>query len=204
MTKLRLFISLFLYSFTIYRCSSFYEEKEVGNLYIGYNTKIQEAFIGTIHFKPGESQDIVLPNKYDGLRIVDLGGFIGRGVPCSFCVSLNISAFCLETGKKYSTSESYLRTYPSVFGDEIVVHDYFFNITLPKYLLNFQDVIMDVTYRQYTDSDGKIKSEVFRPIYSLTISSDNPTFYTDKEGYLYYKETNEKVTEITYKDVIDP
>ncbi len=164
---------------------------------IGVNTRKNKAFVARIHVEKGDPTDIVLPDTYEGVPVVALGGVFGRGMPCVFDVEISAGSFYPDADRYFDTLTEYLDTAPDMIGDAYEVEEIFFTVTLPAGLQEAKRVNAYVSCAEYDNGDGTTYVKVLRPRISFSISEENGYFYT-KNGKLYDKKTDELIEDLNY------
>lgn len=154
---------------------------------VGYSNIEKRAYIGSIYADDDNCQ-IELPNEYNDIKIKDLGGYFGRGVPCPFSISLKSDFFdneiesCADYGLFLSNYNKY---------DEIIdIHVY---VTLPTYL---EKIVYTSKEVYVANHDNKLIA--YRPLVSFQIDDENKYFYTS-EGKIYYKNNDKLVDGFVYE-----
>lgn len=191
-----LFCGIFL--FCASSCSLFYDLVEENGIAIGYSKVEKNGFISCVEWKTGSPKDIVLPSEYNGFVIKELGGYIGKGYPCPFCVSVNVREIYADADDYFSTDEKYLHDETLSWWDEVEIIDYDFCITLPDKLETLTYIDSSVQVAEYVQEDGTVLAKVIRPTCYFYIAESNKTFYT-QNGCLYYKKNNERAEGFIYR-----
>jgi hypothetical protein len=187
-------ISLFCAS----SCCLFYDMTEENGISIGYSKAERNGFISRVEWQTDKPREIVLPSEYNGLTIRELGGYIGRGYPCPFYVSVNIREIYTDADDYSSTDEKYLYEENLSWWDEVEITDYDFCITLPDELESLTFIDSSVQVAKYVREDGTVSAKVVRPTCYFYISESNKTFYTEN-GCLYYKKNKERAECFIYR-----
>ena len=141
-----------------------------------------------------DCMQISIPDEYNGIPVTQLGGYFGRGVPSPFSINVDM---------RLSENDAYPDTYPSSYSFSSLpagskTKDILFNLYIGKNLKTIEFVDMDC-YNPFFNEAGEVI--YYHPVVYVTCSEENPNFYT-KDGMLYYKNTDELVTEFAYADTV--
>ncbi len=175
--------------------SLFYDDfGEMDGFCIAVNETANCCFVGGYTCTEyAENMEITIPDKYDNKPITRIGGYMGRGVPTPFGISV---------------SELYMNApedseYHSVFCGDIagfdITEDYRvqelpFIVNIGKNIKSIENVNM-VKYYPHINEDGSIT--FYHPVVSIKCSDENKYFYSEN-GKLYNKKTKELITEFEY------
>lgn len=174
-----------------------YQNNAINGFDVAYSEVLDEAFVDTYHWDgTDEAKNIVIPEEYNDMKITALGGYYGRGVPCTFGIELPESyteTLCDEAN--YWTSSWDYEDVGSV--DTVYLN---FNIHLSK---NVEEITLHSldTFREgkYFDGEEYHTKIIIVLLYKFTCDEDNETFYA-KDGKLYYREDDSVVSDILYFD----
>lgn len=135
------------------------------------------CFAADYAWPEGAAEAVIdLPEERDGYRVTELGGYIGRGLPCPFMVDL--------PGDPVLYSESALPA-----GAEI--EDYHLTLNIGRSLAGDENVAMDCYY-----CVGE--NRFVRILTTVNCSGDNPNFYAE-DGRLYRKADDSLVEGFIYR-----
>lgn len=184
--------------------SIFYDHvaNAVDGFNVGYNKTFGYAFLGKYSWDgTEEGMHIVLPETYNGAKVTELGGFCGRGVPTPFGVNV--------------TNEAWEKLCPDMIdyswsfeGNNISQKDIKDdNIAYWRFQLHIGKNVKSITkmsafggvYRTEYEENGETLYRIFILTCYVTCDEQNPVFY-DKDGKLYWRETNMAVEEFCYED----
>lgn len=153
-----------------------WKDGKTDNMYVYYNNFSRICVAGTYSWD-GNTDDmtVIIPDKYENMKINSLGGYYGTGVPVLFFVEI--------PKKLHPTVTSVTESEECIGGTEKAV-TYNFTVKLGKnikYLENF-------CYKEYyEDGDNDV---VYIIEYNYECSEDNKWYYS-KDGKLYNKSTDE-------------
>ena len=185
-------------AFLFCSCSLFYDYVKAGAFGIGYSKIEKSAFIADFDYVLGGENRIVLPSEYKGIKIKTLGGYVGRGVPSPFGVSINDDEINSGAKERYVTDESYLYDENLGWWDETEVINCPLAVVLPEYLETVEFIrLNEVFVGEYVTENGKIKAKIIRPTFYFTIAASNEYFYT-LNGKIYNKKDNLLISGIVY------
>ncbi len=185
----------------LFSCSSctLYEStyaEELGVTF-GYSNVKGDCFVGEIEHSKNSPTEIVLPETFNGLPVVQLGGYVGTGVPSPFGAYCAPDYFPDEYVNPFTCEDEYVKT---LLDERVIleVDNILFKITLPRRLKRIKNTALKlVTGAERTDGGSK-RIKIFRPVYYFEIDEENPYFYTD-DGKLYDKKTNELFFDCIYE-----
>ena len=150
---------------------------------IYYNTHSDKAFVARCEWD-GNSQNMEfdIPDEISGCKVVRFGGYIGKGYPLAFTVSLPQEIGGLQENNSINASQE---------EKEQKAQDLIFTINLGKN-------VNELYYRGYSDgsiysyasADGS-QTAFYKVSYNYVCGEDNPTFYS-RDGVLYYKSNDQK------------
>ncbi len=166
-----------------------YQADENG-IQICYSELENNAFIGSVSLESEETEEIILPNEYNGIPITVLGGYFGRGVPTPFNVIFDSPH---EEGKGFITWND--ETDDSF--KDATIHDLTLSLILPKNLKSIDYVEKYVHGVELTNEDGTTHAEIYRVRLCLSIDENNAYFYSE-DGKLYDRKTNQLINEFIY------
>lgn len=142
----------------------------------------------------GESDHmtVVIPDRYNGIKVKRLGGYLGRGYPMPFGISvepqLPDGAQEIEYDYVYETSYDYLTDGTYTF-DDVIYYD--FELRIGRYVSDI-DTYKYITVYEY---DGKRIACCVRV--SVTCDEKNLSYYA-KDGKLYRRGTRSLVDDFIY------
>ncbi len=172
-------ISIFFFAMcSLSSCSLSYRIDTLDQYDICYSNK--NAFIGYVTYNL-DTTDIYLPSEYNGVKVEELGGYYGRGVPTPF--------FLGYSGIEYGFSIKL-----NDINDEATIIETKINIYLPKYLKKCAYIEQIVSGVTINDHDI-----VYVARCNYYIDSENEYFYTNN-GKLYNKSDNTLVENLIYQD----
>ena len=197
MKKLFACLLCFLTCLTFSGCSLLfhYQYDAVDNFYFGYSEILKEAFVASYHWDETDAaKNIVIPEKYNGVKVTALGGYTGRGAPCDFCV-LPPKSYEDSFGVNQWAVSGMYEHIESV--DTIYLN---FDLHISKNIEQIKAHALDLFY-EGTYFDGKTyhTKVIVVMLFRVTCDEDNKTFYAE-EGKLYYRKNNELVSDILYFD----
>lgn len=164
------------------------ESTTVDNLWIEIN-KLQNRCFASGYEYDGteEGRQITIPDEYNGIPVVKLGGFVGTGVPSPFCILLSYYMNAEEGSEWYGVyHESLTADYP--------VENIVFSLHIGKNIKEMDFLDMD-TYYPHVNEDGSIL--FYHPVVEVTCSEENPYYYAE-DGKLYEKTTDKLVDVFDY------
>ena len=192
----------FIICLTFTGCSMLYKHQNdaIDNFDVGYSKVLRKAFAAAYNWDgTDEAKSIVIPEEYDGMKIIALGGYTGRGYPCGFGIDIDdsyLNELCSEANE-WGLSNIY-KDIESV--DTIYLS---FDIHISKNVEEITDHLLNFFYSgYYVDYADGGKSElkmVIVPLYSFTCDEDNEAFYA-QDGKLYRKRDDKLVSDIMYYD----
>lgn len=172
--------------FSLTACSLFYDFEHVDCFGIGYSKREKNAFISSCRWDGDrDNMTFIIPDDYNGIKIRDLGGYFGRGVPCPFGISVNTEEVT------FVSSET--------FGDD----DYeslVFTVVLGKSISNVKYVVGKNYFGTNTQNENGeyISDTLYKVVYYFEVSPENPTFYSEN-GKLYNKSDGSLIDEFFYE-----
>lgn len=169
---------LFLAIFSLSSCSLAYNIDDLDEYVIGYSKK--NAFIGCVTYNL-DTTEIRLPSEYKGVKVEELGGYYGRGVPTPFFLTYSD----ITTG--FTTDLDNISKNDTIIEVNI-------NIYLPKYLKKCSYIQQLVC--GFSENDHDI---IYIAKCNYYIDSENEYFYT-KNGKLFNKSDNTIVDKLIYQD----
>ena len=150
---------------------------------IYYNTHSDKAFVARCEWD-GDSQNMEfdIPDEISGCKVVRFGGYIGKGYPLAFTVSLPQEIGGLQENNSLNVSQE---------EKEQKVQDLIFTINLGKNVneLYYRGYSDELIY-SYASADGS-QTAFYKVSYNYVCSEDNSTFYS-RDGVLYYKSNDQK------------
>ena len=173
-----------------------YESYAVGSFDVGYSSALNNAFLGAYNWDgTEENMNIVIPESYNGIKITELGGYFGRGVPSPFTISLTdnaLNALC-ENAMEWQ----YVSDTANI--DNCNIQYLRFELNVSKYISEVENFYAgDITVAKYVEN-GEVKYNAYVLTCYVTCDADNEKFYA-KDGKLYFKETDTLVENIIYED----
>ncbi len=199
MRKTIIFVISVFICFSFGGCSSWYEYQTnaINCFDVGCSDILDDVFVSAYNWDGSqESINIVIPEEYNGNKITSLGGYYGRGVPCSFAVEP------VESFKNSLCSDANLWGYSNILEDiGSVETKYFnFNIHISKNIEQIDIHNLNSIYiGENVDGQNHIIKIVLVFLYNITCDEQNEEFYS-KDGKLYYRETDALVSDIFYYD----
>lgn len=144
----------------------------------------------------GGDMAFTIPDEFMGYKVTTLGGYTGTGYPCPFQVEIDIPAIYPDGGEySYSVCDE------SVFESEHMPDDEYdiltFSIHLGVNLVNIKYVLGKQYYVRYIEGES-IDDYLCKIVYYFTVDEGNPKLYA-KNGKLYYRDSNELVTDFFYE-----
>ena len=173
-----------------------YESYAVGLFDVGYSSALNNAFLGTYNWDgTEENMNVVIPESYNGIKITELGGYFGRGVPSPFTISPTEDA--LNVLCENATEWQYVSDTANI--DNYNVQYLRFKLNVSKYISEVENFYSgDIIVAKYTEN-GEVKYNAYVLTCYVTCDADNEKFYS-KDGKLYLKETDTLVENIIYED----
>lgn len=167
-------------------CSLFYDMDDDGKIAIGYSHRYGRAFCCWLYWDGDiQNTDFTVPDEYDGCKMTDLGGYIGRGFPCPFgiCAGENCDLDIIGYAPE---------------GDEY--EDLVFTVRIGKNLRSAEYVEGDL-FLGTIDGEGeeRVTDVMYRIVYHFIVDEENPHF-ASKDGALINKETGETVGGFFYEN----
>lgn len=151
-----------------------------GNELFFAGTDKKTAFIGEYCWNGDkDAMTVEIPDTYKGKKVVALGGYIGRGYPCPFCVSLpygeiDFTTYSADDDEDYETLTFTVKIGKNV--ESIYAHGKAFH---GKNVGEYdEDILYKVAYR-------------------FEVDEENPSFYCE-DGKLYRKKDGSLVDEFFY------
>lgn len=169
---------LFLAIFSLSSCSLAYSIDDLDEYVIGYSKK--NDFIEYVTYNL-DTTEIHLPSEYKGVKVEELGGYYGRGVPTPFCL------YYIGITNGFTTDLDEVDENDTIIEVNI-------NIYLPKYLKKCSYIQQDVS--GLSEKDHNI---IYIAKCNYYIDSENVYFYT-KNGKLFNKSDNTIVDKLIYQD----
>ena len=170
------------------------EHAESDGFYIAVNKRANCCFVGYYDCKEyTDNMEITIPDEYKSIPVKRIGGYFGRGYPVPFGISMGDLYNNVPEGSEYNAVYSGdIRQYD--FEDNYSVENLVFTVNIGKNIDTIVNVDMDVYYTNI-NKDGSIT--FYHPVVYVNCSDENKHFYS-KSGKLYYKETNELVSDFSY------
>ncbi len=174
-----------LAAFTLSSCSlsysiNHYDIDEFSKCAIGYSKR--NAFIGYVTYNL-DTKEIHLPSEFRGVKIEDLGGYYGKGVPTPFFL-------------EYAGIEHGFITGFDEINEEDTIIETNIDIYLPKYLKSRSYIDEYVTgFRE----KGKEPATIYIARCNYYIDSENEYFYT-KNGKLFNRSDDSVVDNLIYQN----
>ncbi len=187
-------LSVIIITFTFLSLSACtgYDKVSVGNINLGYSKSRKNCYVSRIYYTLGEDTNMIIPDTYNGYEITKLGGYFGRGVPDPFMIEISNMTWGHEKSLKNGD-----------YGNNAIVTDIVFTITLPNYLKEIQNTNCDTIFYCSSNDSGQTVYQIYRPVYYFIISASNSYFYTEN-GKLYKKDTDELITGFIYDAFVAP
>lgn len=171
---------------TLYR-----DKTEIDGFYILINQSANCCFVGQYNCTAyTENMEITIPDEYDGMPVTRLGGYCGRGLPTPFQISLADLYMNAPEGSKYNTVSSS----NTIDAENCVVEDVVFILNIGENIKTIEYVTMDNYYPHINEDDS---ITYYHPVVKINCSDSNKHFYS-KDGKLYYKNTDELVSDFAY------
>lgn len=183
---------------TLSSCSLWYdhENNAVGFFNVGYSESLNDAFIGAYNWDgTDEGMNITIPKYYNNIKIKELGGYCGRGVPTPFeilpaeearnilCPNATEWSRVAHTATIVASSVQYLN----------------FTVNISKYIQEIENLDAGgIIVAEYVEN-GETKYNVYVLTCYITCDEDNKTFYA-KDGKLYLRDGDVLVEDIIYED----
>ena len=162
----------------------------VGQFMFATNYISGEVFVATAEeFSYPRESEITVPDTYKGYPVTRLGGYFGRGLPMPFLIDPYFEKIIFDG--MYTYSEASLPEIEEPYHIEKVV----FDLNIGKNLQTIHNVM--IFYYSNTNADGSIT--LYLPVVRVHCSEENEHFYSS-DGKLYYKGTNELVTNFAYAE----
>ncbi|MBR6696643.1 MAG: hypothetical protein IKL73_00055 [Lachnospiraceae bacterium] len=141
-----------------------------------------------------DNMEITIPDEYNNIPIERIGGYYGTGVPTPFQIYVNEFINAPEDSRYNGVFTSH----PDNFNltDKYTIKDVSFTLRIGKNINSIVYVIKDCYY-PYINEDSSIT--FYHPVVEIICSNDNEHFYS-KDGKLYNKDTDELVTNFSYKN----
>lgn len=160
-------------------CSLSYKVDSLDECVVGYSKN--NAFIGCVAYNL-DTSEIHLPSEYKGVRVEELGGYYGRGVP---------TPFFLEYYDNTNTN-SFVTDFDEIEESDTII-EVNINIYLPKYLKKCAYV------QQYVSGTRENNhNTIYIARCNYYIDSENKYFYT-LNGKLFNKNDNTIVDKLIYQ-----
>lgn len=159
-------------------CSFSYTIDTLDDYAIGYSSK--SAFIGYVSYDL-DTVEIHLPDEYKGVKVLELGGYYGRGVPTPFFLGYE------------GITEGFLMDFDSIDENDTII-EVNIDVYLPKYLkkcVYVQPLVCG------TSESGQ--NTIYLAKCNYYLDSENDYFYT-KDGKLYNKSDNTIVNNLIYQN----
>lgn len=196
----RIFAILMVFSllFSLCSCSLYYDYVNcaVDSFDVGYREIFGANFLADYNWDgTEEGMNIVVPESYNGSKIIGLGGYTGKGVPSPFKIKPTDEVkeqLCPNATKwSYITHTANIENY---------------NIQYLPFKLHISSNISKIEYlsmggiilAEYEENQEKIYNVYVLTCY-VTCDENNEVFYS-KDGKLYYKESDKVVEGVFYED----
>ena len=180
-------------------CSRLYDYQvdALDHFDIGYSEKLQRAFVASYHWDGAdETKRIVIPDEYNGMRITELGGYYGLGVPCYFGVEIPkayLNALCPEASQWFHSN-----VYERIGSVDTVYLS--FDLHIGKNIEEFVEYDLNWFYEgDFFDGQEYQPKTIIVLLYYVTCDEANETFYA-KDGKLYRRQDDQLVSDIFYYD----
>ncbi|MBQ8397843.1 MAG: hypothetical protein IJX53_06570 [Clostridia bacterium] len=170
--------------------SMFYHDGSTVNGVEFYVNQVgRRAFVGMYTWDGSDAgKTIVIPDKVDGMRVDELGGATGIGVPTPFIIqfpeSYNIDGYYSGSPDNYHLEEAY------------TIEEIVFSLHLGKYVEFCESMFIEFTSHPCTTLEDGSKIFYRTSVY-VTCDEENKTFYA-KEGRLYRREDDSLVDAFYY------
>lgn len=170
------------------------EHAEMDGFYIGINKRASCCFVGNYECeKYTENMEITIPDEYQSMPVKRIGGYIGRGYPTPFIIAMG------DLYMNAPEESEYNKVYIGDINNFDIEENYsvenpVFTVNIGKNIDAIVNVDMDVYY-PHINEDGSIT--FYHPVVNINCSKENKHFYS-KDGKLYYKETDELVSDFAY------
>lgn len=177
MKKLHRLITGTILIFSLSSCSLSYKVDSLNECVVGYSK--HNAFIGCVTYNL-DTTEIYLPSEYKGIRVEELGGYYGRGVPTPFFLEYD------------DITNGFVTDFDEIEESDTII-EVNINIYLPKYLKKCAYI------QQYISGTRENNHNI---IYiakcNYYIDNENDYFYT-KNGKLFNKSDNTIVDKLIYQ-----
>lgn len=201
MKKLIVAILCILVCLSFSGCSLLYDYQvnAVDSFDVGYSRTLDDAFLASYNWDgTEETMKLVIPETYRGIPITTLGGYYGRGVPCSFVLEPTEAAkekLFDEATEWFSVSD--------IRGIEIEIDEintFNFDVHISKNIEKIEMLNLGSFVCGEYVKNGTTCYKVFVLLCTITCDEDNEVFYA-KDGKLYYRQNDTLVTDICYYDL---
>ena len=173
-------------------CALFYDGVDYGKFYVGYSKYERNAFVGMCEWNGNLDEMIFdIPDEYEGMKITELGGYIGRGYPCPFGISFETELYN-KFGLEFSTDDNVLSDGTHDEEYETLV----FTVRLGKYIKKLTK-INGKKYLGCGGTEDKQADIVFKIAYRFEADEGNPVFYA-RDGKLFSRSDDVLVDEFFY------
>ena len=178
-----------------------YECDHDSPLHIAYSDVMDNAFVSRYYWDgTEEGKKIIIPEEYKGLPVTTFGGYIGRGLPCSFAIEISDKAEEILAPNADKWLEEY-DVYAGYINYEI--KPLVFEVHVSKNISKIDDDGYGVYIKNYEAAKYMVDGIPFYELYVVsayvTCDENNKTFYA-KDGRLYYREDDKLVENIRYWD----
>ena len=175
-------------------CFLFYEGTDYGKFYIGYSKFERNAFVGRCDWD-GDYGDMTfdVPDEYDGIKITELGGYIGRGYPCFFGITFD-SDLWDKLDLDFTAGDN-------VWSDKKSDEEYetlLFTVRLGKNIEKLTNVEGKVYFGSGDRTEGDPADIRYKIAYFFEVDEENPVFYS-KDGKLYARSGDSLIEEFFYE-----
>ena len=206
-----LLICLLLFSLS--GCTGYeYEYYATEFLGIGYSEYKDKAFVGGYRYDlTKNNNEIIIPEEYNGIKITDLGGYYGLGVPTPFGIEPVKES--LPDHEAVSWIGAASMDMLDTESHEIIYLD--FKLHISKNIESFTFIDLDTFilvdyYAECKHEDPSTcqicetvdkKSIAYLTRFFITCDDENAVFYS-KDGKLYHRSNDTPVDNIIYFDFI--
>lgn len=169
-------------------CSLMFKQSDKeGNPMICCNKIGNCAFAGIYRWDGREeSTTITIPDEWEGIPVIQIGGYCGRGLPTPFKIYMPKSHFNGEVVYSYSPEKCKI-------SEPYTIEEIPFTLNLGGNISKIENV--KDSYYPFTNEDGSIT--FYHPTVYIQCSELNKTFYS-QDGKLYYKSNNKLVEGFNY------